>query len=88
MILVVVSQRRQCRVVFGAEGEALLVGHGPAVVHPARVVQEGPAGLALSTQQTENCEYCYNQGRPFGDCLLISALLHRASSAAGHTVEQ
>ena len=54
MILVVVSQRWQCRVVFGAEGEALLVGHGPAVVHPARIVQEGPAGLALSTQQTEN----------------------------------
>ena len=29
-----------------------------------------------------------NQGLPFGDCLLLSALLHRASSAAGHTVEQ
>ena len=28
------------------------------------------------------------QGRPFGDCLLLSALLHRASSAAGHAVEQ
>ena len=28
------------------------------------------------------------QGRPFGDCLLLSALLHRASTAAGHTVEQ
>ena len=29
-----------------------------------------------------------NQGMPFGDCLLLSALLHRAGSAAGHTVEQ
>ena len=27
------------------------------------------------------------QGLPFGDCLLLSALLHIASSAAGHTVE-
>ena len=29
-----------------------------------------------------------DQGRSFGDSLLLSALLHRASSAAGHTVEQ
>ena len=27
----------------------------------------------------------YEQGQPFGDCLLLSALLHRASSAAGHS---
>ena len=36
----------------------------------------------------KNYDFCCNQGLPFGDCLFLSALLHRASSATGHAVEQ
>ena len=31
-------------------------------------------------------QVCANQGRPFGDCLLLSALLHRPCKAAGYAV--
>ena len=53
---------------------------------PKQTFSERRSASAL--QRTLQLLRLYDQGRPFGDCLLLSALLHRASSAAGHAVEQ
>ena len=78
---------------YGASAEC--ANHGGAIAFPA--TNEHMAELVRLLAESDDAQgsvvLCaesgrLNQGLPFGDCLLLSALLRRASSAAGYAVEQ